>query len=118
MKKKCHFYFIFRDLINFKSQPWYKCQTRVVYFNEWFPFPFYYTGTIHKLRHAILDQFSPLPLSHFVTHHALGPPVTNCHTFSDPSPSSVTYFMDGPMSQMKLIITKLRKKICLEKRLL
>src|SRR6218665_2199585 len=24
------------------------------------------------------------------------PPVTNCHTFSDPSPSSVTYFMDGP----------------------
>src|SRR6218665_3872165 len=34
-----------------------------------------------------------------VTSHALGPPssVTNCHTFSDPlSPSSVTYFMDGP----------------------
>jgi len=29
--------------------------------------------------------------------HAIGPlpPVTNCHT-SDPSPSSVTYFMDGP----------------------
>ena len=25
------------------------------------------------------------------------PPVTNCHTFSDPSPSSVTYFMDGPI---------------------
>src|SRR6218665_808145 len=25
------------------------------------------------------------------------PPVTNCHTFSDPSPSSVTYFMDGPL---------------------
>ena len=25
------------------------------------------------------------------------PPVTNCHTFSDPVPSSVTYFMDGPM---------------------
>ena len=25
------------------------------------------------------------------------PPVTNCHTFSDPLlPSSVTYFMDGP----------------------
>jgi|SRR6218665_3354948 len=25
------------------------------------------------------------------------PPVTNCHTFSDPlDPSSVTYFMDGP----------------------
>ena len=22
------------------------------------------------------------------------PPVTNCHTFSDPSPSSVTYFVD------------------------
>src|SRR6218665_2328360 len=25
------------------------------------------------------------------------PPVTNCHAFSDPSPSSVTYFMDGPL---------------------
>ena len=25
------------------------------------------------------------------------PPVTNCHTFSDPFPSSVTYFMDGPL---------------------
>ena len=26
------------------------------------------------------------------------PPVTNCHTFSDPSPLwSVTYFMDGPI---------------------
>src|SRR6218665_1107958 len=24
------------------------------------------------------------------------PPVTNCHTFSDPLPSSVTHFMDGP----------------------
>ena len=35
-----------------------------------------------------------------VTSHALDPPppVTNCHTFSDPlAPSSVTYFMDGPL---------------------
>src|SRR6218665_203685 len=33
-----------------------------------------------------------------VTSHALGPPpsVINCHTFSDPLPSSVTYFEDGP----------------------
>src|SRR6218665_580316 len=33
-----------------------------------------------------------------VTSHALGPlpPVTNCHTFSDPLPlSSMTYFMGG-----------------------
>ena len=32
-----------------------------------------------------------------VTSHVLypPPPVTNCHTFSEP-PSSVTYFMDGP----------------------
>ena len=30
----------------------------------------------------------------------LPPSVTNCHTFSDPlSPSSVTYFMDGPLSE-------------------
>jgi len=36
-----------------------------------------------------------------VTSHALDPlpPVTNCHTFSDPlSPSSVTYFMGGPFA--------------------
>jgi len=33
-----------------------------------------------------------------VTSHALDPPVTNCHTFSDPLPSSVTYFMDGPIN--------------------
>src|SRR6218665_56556 len=34
-----------------------------------------------------------------VTSHALGPPppVTNCHTYSDPLPSSVTCFMDGPL---------------------
>ena len=29
------------------------------------------------------------------------PPFTNCHTFSDPlSPSSVTYFMDGPIVRL------------------
>jgi len=35
-----------------------------------------------------------------VTSHALypPPPVTNCHTFSDPLPSSMTYFMDGPLT--------------------
>src|SRR6218665_2694725 len=39
-----------------------------------------------------------------VTSHALyppPPPVTNCHTFSDPLPSSsVTYFMDGPLIEI------------------
>ena|SRR6218665_208690 len=25
-------------------------------------------GAVHKVRHAILDQFDSLPLSHFVTH--------------------------------------------------
>ena len=25
-------------------------------------------GVVHKVRHAIFDQFLPLPLSHFVTH--------------------------------------------------
>src|SRR6218665_1762466 len=35
-----------------------------------------------------------------VTSHALDPsPVTNCHTFSDPLPLSVTYFMDGPLRE-------------------
>src|SRR6218665_3526745 len=40
-----------------------------------------------------------------LTSHALGPPppVTNCHTFLDPSPSSVTYFMDGPYVVIKKI---------------
>src|SRR6218665_658972 len=28
------------------------------------------------------------------------PSVTNCHTFSDPSPSSVTYLIDGPYLRM------------------
>src|SRR6218665_638671 len=31
-----------------------------------------------------------------VTSHPLYSLVTNCHTFSDPLPSSVTYFMNGP----------------------
>ena len=34
------------------------------------------------------------------------PSVTNCHTFSDPSPSSVTYIMDGP--HVKSDWTKMR----------
>ena len=36
---------------------------------------------------------------HMYITHALypPPPVTNCHTLSDPSPSNVTYFMDGPI---------------------
>ena len=34
------------------------------------------------------------------------PPVTNCHTFSDPIPPwSVTYFMDGPFSYTLIIKT-------------
>src|SRR6218665_1683623 len=47
-----------------------------------------------------------------VTSHALNPPpstVTNCHTFSDPSPTSVTYFMDGPPQNKrfnKLLVNK------------
>src|SRR6218665_1668876 len=38
-----------------------------------------------------------------VTSHALYPlpSVTNCHTFSDPLPSRVTYFMDGPSAIVK-----------------
>ena len=37
-----------------------------------------------------------------VMPHALDPPpVTNCHSFSDPS--SVTYFMDGPVVADKLL---------------
>ena len=40
-----------------------------------------------------------------VTSHALESPpsVTNCHTFLDPSPSSVTYFMDGPQGNKKVL---------------
>src|SRR6218665_34082 len=34
----------------------------------------------------------------------LDPSVTNCHTFSDPLPSSVTYFMDGPCHEKITII--------------
>ena len=34
----------------------------------------------------------------------LSPSVTNCHSFSNPSPSSVTHFMDGPMIVIYLIL--------------
>src|SRR6218665_3994459 len=45
-----------------------------------------------------------------VMSHALGPPspVTNCHTFSDPFPSSVTYFMDGPLFYFSSTVTTFR----------
>jgi len=34
----------------------------------------------------------------------LTPPlVTNCHTFLDPSPLSVTYFMNGPLSWRRAV---------------
>ena len=39
----------------------------------------------------------------------LPPSVTNFHTFSDPSPSSVTYFMDGPI--VPLSVLSLQQKI-------
>ena len=48
-----------------------------------------------------------------VTSHPLDPlsPVTNCHTFSDSLPSSVTYFMDGPLAEVELqdITTQVNK---------
>ena len=57
---------------------------------------------IHLLQHHFTTS---LYISCFIcmikkiisaTSHALDPsPVTNCHTFSDPFPSIVTYFMDG-----------------------
>src|SRR6218665_866579 len=39
-------------------------------------------GAVHKVRHAIFGQFSPLPLSHFVTHPGTPPKVR--HTFRIP----------------------------------
>ena len=36
------------------------------------------------------------------------PPVTNCHTFSDPLPSSVTYFMDGPSSDQVFVSLQIK----------
>src|SRR6218665_2049663 len=55
---------------------------------------------------------------------SLPPPVTNCHTFSDPSPSSVTYFMDGPYAAHLFIIAhdwslnKLLSKLASQKSIL
>src|SRR6218665_1596224 len=41
-----------------------------------------------------------------VMSHALVPsPVTNFHTFSDPLPPSVTYFMDGPLYMYELYVS-------------
>src|SRR6218665_2214679 len=41
------------------------------------------SGTVHKVRHAILANVDPLPLSHFVTHP--GTPQTTSH-ISEPPP--------------------------------
>src|SRR6218665_626505 len=43
-----------------------------------------------------------------LTSHLLypSPSVTNCHTFSDPLPSSVTYFMDGPQAMSRPTTSK------------
>src|SRR6218665_690776 len=41
------------------------------------------------------------------------PTFTNCHTISDPYPSSVTYFMDGP----KLVIPLSRPELCMSRKL-
>ena len=49
----------------------------------------------YKIKHKIVN----CEKIESVTSHDLypPPPVTNCHTFSDPLPPwSVTYFMDGP----------------------
>src|SRR6218665_3832121 len=39
------------------------------------------------------------------SHHMLltPSPVTNCHAFSDPSPSSVTYFMNDPLRIERIV---------------
>ena len=39
-------------------------------------------GAVHKVRHAIFDQFLPPPLSHFVTH--FGTPLKVRHTSRTP----------------------------------
>src|SRR6218665_2028103 len=51
-----------------------------------------------KLNITIKFRFHMHEKNLKVTSHALGspPPVTNCHTFFNPLPLSVTYFMDGP----------------------
>ena len=43
----------------------------------------------------------------------LPPFVINCHTFSDPLPSSVTYFMDGPLRFSKRVNYASRETIYL-----
>ena len=40
-------------------------------------------GALHKVRHAILDQFDPSPLSHIVTH--LGTPLKYVTHLETPS---------------------------------
>src|SRR6218665_234970 len=39
-------------------------------------------------------------------------PVTNCHTFSDPSPSCETYFMYGPYTYVRTYITCMHNSGC------
>ena len=49
---------------------------------------------VHKVRHAILDQFLPPPLSHFVTH--LGTPLKVRHTSRTPD---FLYYTESPVKR-------------------
>jgi len=50
-----------------------------------------------KLNITFNFRFHMYEIKKKVWHHMLlEPSVTNCHTFSDPSPLRVSYFMDGP----------------------
>ena len=61
----------------------------------------------YKIKRKIVD----CEKMESVTSHDLYPlpPVTNCHTFSDPLPPfwSVTYFMDGPSRSPIQVLTEL-----------
>ena len=62
-----------------------------------------------KVKHHLnfmFPMYDKKIYKHDVTCSWAPPPVTNCHTFSDPSPSSMTYFMDGPKDRAWKVILK------------
>ena len=55
----------------------------------------------YKIKHKIVNC---VKIESVMSHDLYPPPpVTNCHTFSDPLPPwSVTYFMDGPKGMLSI----------------
>src|SRR6218665_2830149 len=83
--------------------------------------PFYQNTSNRKLnitfnfRFHMYEIFIKSGTSHALgplCHNALGPPLSQTHTFSDPlHPSSVMYFMDGPVSRVGCSLVTIESRV-------